>query len=86
MKFEFLHVQTGAALRVEPNHPDAETEEVVFQENETGEVEAFADFPRYLVDHYGRQTSRYSPKRIFVSVEPVDKYEVSAAANKTVKE
>ena len=86
MKFEIRRVQTGAVLRVEPNHPDAETEEVVFQENETGEVEAFADFLRYLVDHYGRQTSRYSPKLIYVSVEPGDKYEVPAAANKTVKE
>ncbi len=84
MKFEIRRVQNGAVLRVEPDHPDAQTEEVAFQENETDEVEAFADFLRHLVDHYGPQTSRYSPKRIYVSVEPGDKYEAPAAANETV--
>lgn len=75
MKFEIRRVQNGAVLRVEPGYPDAETEEVVYQETETDELEAFADFLRYLVDHYGPHTSRYSPKRIYIRIEPGDKFE-----------
>ena len=75
MKFEIRRVQNGAVLRVEPDYPDAEAEEVVYQETEADEVEAFADFLRYVVDQYGPHTSRYSPKRIYVSVEPGDKFE-----------
>jgi hypothetical protein len=75
MKFEIRRVQNGAVLRVEPNCPDAEPEEVVYQETETDEIEAFAEFLRYLVDHYGPSTSRYSAKRIYIRVEPGDKYE-----------
>ena len=73
MKFEIRSVQNGAVLRVEPDYPDAAPEEVVYQETELDEVEAFAEFLRYLVDHYGPATSRYSPKRIYVRVEPGDK-------------
>ena len=43
MKFEIRRVQNGAVLRVEPDHPDAEAEEVVYQETETDEIEAFAE-------------------------------------------
>jgi hypothetical protein len=79
MKFEIRRVQNGAVLRVEPDYPDASPEGVVYQETETDEVETFAEFLRYLVDHYGPQTSRYSPKRIHVSVEPGDKFEPCAS-------
>jgi hypothetical protein len=75
MKFEIRRVQNGAVLRVEPDYPGAEPEEVVYQETETDEVEAFADFLRHLVDHYGPHTSRYSPRRICVRVESGDKCE-----------
>jgi hypothetical protein len=78
MKFEIRSVRNGAVLRVEPDYPDAESEEVVYQESDTDEIEAFADFLRYLVDHYGPTTSRYSPKRIYIRVEPGDKIEPSA--------
>lgn len=78
MKFEIRRVQNGAVLRVESEGPDAEAEEVVYQETETAEIEAFADFLRHLADHYGPQTSRYSPKRIFIRVEPGDKYAAPA--------
>lgn len=49
--------------------------EIVYQEQKDAEIEAFADFLRTIVDHYGPQTSRYSAKRIFVRIEPGDKYE-----------
>jgi len=78
MKFEIRRVQNGAVLRVEADYPDAETEEIVYQEMEADEIEAFAEFLRCLVEHYGPQTSRYSPKRIYISVEPGDKYEAPA--------
>ena len=51
MKFEIRRVQDGAVLRVDPDYPGAEPEEVVYQETETEELEAFADFLRHLVDH-----------------------------------
>ena len=46
MKFEIRRVQNGAVLRIEPDYPDAETEEAVYQETETDDLEAFADFFR----------------------------------------
>jgi hypothetical protein len=75
MKFEIRRVRNGAVLRIEPGHAEAETEEVVYQEREDDEVEAFAQFLRHVADHYGPQTSRYSPKRIYILVEPGDKFE-----------
>lgn len=78
MKFKIRHVTNGAILRVETDAPDAEVDEVVYQEREDDEIEAFADFLRHLLDHYGPTTSRYSAKRINVVVEPGDKYEPSA--------
>ncbi len=75
MKFEIRSVKNGAVLRVELDSPEAEVEEVVYQETESAEVEAFADFLRFLLDHYGPTTSRYSPKRIHILVEPGDKYD-----------
>jgi len=77
MKFEIRRVQNGAVLRVETNGEDS-GEEIVYQGQEDGEIEAFADFLRHLVDHYGPTTSRYSPKRITIRVEPGDKYEPPA--------
>jgi hypothetical protein len=75
MKFEIRTAANGVILRVEHDGPDAATEEVVWQEREDDEVEAFADFLRHLLDHYGPTTNRYSPKRIYIRVEPGDKYE-----------
>jgi len=79
MKFEIRRVQNGAVLRVESEGEDS-GEEIVYQEQEDYEIEAFADFLRHLVDHYGPTTSRYSPKRISIRVEPGDKYEPAAQA------
>ena len=54
---------------------DEDTREVVYQQVEDDEVEAFAEFLRFVLDQYGPSTSQYSPKRIHVIVEPGDKYE-----------
>jgi hypothetical protein len=75
VKVEIRHVQNGAVLRVESETPAEEAQEIVYQETETDEIEAFADFLRFLFDHYGPTTNRYSPKRIRIVVEPGDKFE-----------
>ncbi|MBU1856224.1 MAG: hypothetical protein KKC28_04505 [Verrucomicrobia bacterium] len=74
MKFEIRQVRNGAVLRVEANGAEG-PEEITYQEREDDEIEAFADFLRVVLDHYGPTTSRYSQKRIRVLVEPGDKYE-----------
>ena len=79
MKFEIRRVQNGAVLRVEPEIPDEEAKEIVYQETETGEIEAFADFLRLLLEHYGPTTSRYSQRRIRIVIEPGDKFEPPSA-------
>lgn len=78
MKFEIRRVRNGALLRVEPETPDEEAGEIAYQETETDEIEAFADFLRLLVEHYGPSTNRYSPRRIRVVIEPGDKFEPPA--------
>ncbi len=75
MKFEIRHAENGAILRVEHDYPEGETEEICYQETEGGEIEAFADFLRYLNEHYGPSTSRYSPKRNYISVKSGDRFE-----------
>ncbi len=75
MKFEIRHAANGVILRVEDGAPDAPYEEIIYQQREDDEIEAFAEFLRHILDHYGPPTSRYSPKRIHVVVEPGDKYE-----------
>lgn len=75
MKIEIRNVANGVVLQIEPEQPGDEAQEIVYQAHDHAEVEAFAEFLRYLVDHYGPHTSRYSPKRIYVRVEPVDKFE-----------
>lgn len=79
MKFEIRRVRNGAVLRVEPEIPDEEAKEIVYQETETGEIEAFADFLRLLLEDYGPTTSRYSPRRIRIVIEPGDKFEPPSA-------
>ena len=74
MRFEIRQVRNGVVLRVEAEGGEG-PEEVVYQEAEAAEVEAFADFLRSVLEHSGPSTSRYSPKRIHILVEPGDKYE-----------
>ncbi len=55
--------------------------EIVYQEpigpmtEEQDEVEQFANFLRTIDEQFGPSTSRYSPKRIYIRVEPGDKFE-----------
>ena len=74
MKFEIRHAQNGAILRVEHDYPEGETEEICYQETEGGEIEAFADVLCYLNENYGPSQSRYSPKRIYIRIQPGDKH------------
>lgn len=74
MKFEIHRAANGAILRVEADAPDTPPDEVVYQEREDDEVEAFAEFLRHLLEHYGPVTSRYSAKRIHIVVDAGDKY------------
>ena len=74
MKFEIRRVSNGAILRVEAEAEEV-GEEIVYQEREDDEVEAFAEFLCHVLEHYGPTTSRYSPKRIHITVQPGDKYE-----------
>jgi len=75
MKIEIRAVRNGAVLRVEPEQPGDEAEEFVYQETDSAEIEAFADFLRLVLDHYGPTSNRYSPKRIHILVQPGDKHE-----------
>jgi len=81
MRFELRHVANGVVLRFEQHDGDGTgVEEVVYQELDGGEIEAFAEFLWLVAEHYGPSTSRYSPKRIRISVEPGDKYEGATPA------
>ncbi len=73
MKFEIRYASNGVILRVEPGDEEP-AEEIVYQEKEDGEIAAFAEFLDLVLMHYGPQTSRYSPKRIRIRIEPGDKY------------
>jgi hypothetical protein len=77
-RYEVRRAQNGWVLRIErPAATGAEITELVYQERYDDEVECFADFLRALADEFGPTTSRYSPKRLYITVEPGDKYEDS---------
>lgn len=75
MRFEIRRAKNGLILTAIDQNDENGKEEIVYQEKEEDEVECFADFLRLLDDTYGPSTSRYSPKRIYIKVEPGDKYE-----------
>ncbi|MFA4873836.1 MAG: hypothetical protein WC956_05450 [bacterium] len=80
MQFEIRRVKNGVILNVRQSAEESsEAEEIVYQEKYEDEVECFAQFLRLLDEEYGPTTSRYSPKRIYIRVEPGDKYEPSEA-------
>lgn len=77
MRFELRSVRNGCILKA--CHTAEETgrrEELVYQESyaEDDEIERFADFLRIIADNYGPNTSRYSAKRIYITVRPGDKH------------
>lgn len=76
MNFNIRKAKNGYILKV-TDFVDDETEEIVFQEkyDEDDEIECFADFLQVLNENYGPTTNRYSAKRIYIRVEPGDKYE-----------
>lgn len=75
MNIDIRSAKNGLILRVRCRDDVAEAEEVVHQQDEDDDVEAFAAFLNFLADEYGPTTSRYSPKRIQIRVAPGDKYE-----------
>jgi hypothetical protein len=76
MIFDIRRAKNGCILKfIHSAEGTSEMEEVVFQEKYDDEVECFADFLRLLNEEYGPSTSRYSPKRIYITVESGDKYE-----------
>jgi hypothetical protein len=75
MKVEIRAVRNGVVLRVEPEQPGDEAEEFVYQETDSDEIEAFADFLRVVLEHCGPPSNRYSPKRIHILVQAGDKYD-----------
>ena len=71
MKFEIKKHKNGYLIKAED-----EEEGVVYEENEADEFTAFANFLRTLTDFYGPQEDgRYSEKRIYVRIEPGDKWD-----------
>jgi hypothetical protein len=56
---------------------ETEDGEIVYQDpdEEDCEIERFANFLRVIDDQFGPPSSRYSPKRIYIRVEPGDKFE-----------
>jgi len=75
MKFEIRPAKNGIMLKVDHGIEGEDPEEIVYQECDGNEIEAFADFLHFINDHYGPSTSRYSPKRIRITIEPGDKWE-----------
>ena len=76
MRFEIRRARNGWILKVEEPKPKGdEADEVVYEEKYDDEVECFADFLRALEEEFGPSTSRYSPKRIYIRIEPGDKFE-----------
>lgn len=76
MKYEMRRGGNGYILTVTSNetHEAEGLVEAVYQDNYTDEIDCFADFLCYLDNEYGPVTSRYSPKRLRIVVEPGDKY------------
>lgn len=75
MRFEVRRARNGLVLKVEEPLEDGRSPEVVYQERYDDEVEGFGDFLRYLNEEFGPPTSRYDPKRIYIRIEPGDKFD-----------
>lgn len=77
MRFELRSAKNGCILKAwHTAEGSDQREELVCQESyaEDDEVERFADFLRIIADNYGPSTSRYSAKRIYITVGPGDKH------------
>ncbi|MCC5788372.1 MAG: hypothetical protein JJT75_01965 [Opitutales bacterium] len=86
MKFEIRRVRNGLVLKVDHDIESEEAEEIVYQESDGNEVEAFVDFLHFINEHYGPSTTRYSPKRIRITIEPGDKWkDIQPSENQTIR-
>ena len=76
MRFEIRRAKNGWILKAEQPSSEANTVDEVVCQEEYGDddIECFADFLRVINEEFGPSTSRYSPKRIYVRVEPGDNY------------
>lgn len=81
MKFEIRPAKNGFVLTIDHGRENEEPEEIVYQERDGNEIVAFADFLHFINDHYGPSTSRYSAKRIQITIEPGDKWEGDRSAH-----
>ena len=82
LRCEIRRARNGWILKVErPSFEDGEPDEVVCEERHEDEIECFSDFLWALNEELGPSTSRYSPKRICIRVEPGDKCEDAAGGN-----
>ena len=77
MIFEIRHAKNGFILKVIDKKDTEGLNEIVYQEKYDDEIECFADFLHFLNEHFGPSTSRYSEKRIYISIEPGDKFELN---------
>ena len=75
MIFKIKSVGNGFLLEAKEEGDFGPPDELVYQNVEDGEHEAFVEFLRLLCDNYGPQESRYDAKRIYIVIHPGDKHE-----------
>jgi len=74
LRFEIKEVSNGILVEAKYLHDDDATgEQLVCQSIEDNEIEAFAAFLRLLDENYGPMSSRYSDRRIYITVAAGDK-------------
>lgn len=65
LEFNARNASNGIILK------DAEDNEILFQEDDVeSEAQNWADFLRFLTDHYGPSAGEYSPERVYITVAP----------------
>ena len=76
----FRRAENGSIVDVVSGENVGDVQTFVHQDGDFpgDDVEAFADLLRLIEEQWGPTTSRYSPKRIVIRVEPGDKYDPSA--------
>ena len=74
-RFEFRRAKNGLIMSVQHSDPEYNNEYTYQESDGEDDIERFADFLRYVDDDFGPSTSRYSKKRIYISIGPGDKHE-----------
>ena len=75
MRVEIVSAMNGYEMTLFGDGDGLERLFVYQSESEETDVESLSDMLRALVDEIGPLTSRYSPKRLYIRVEPGDKYD-----------